>query len=91
MSPKHLERYVTEFTGRYNVKDLDTLDQMSFLAKGMVARTFLTRAYKKSWLIGKLGLIIVKVKEVPWPLQLGVCRVPWYPSYFQTTFPRTYC
>ena len=50
MSPKHLERYVTEFTGRYNVKDLDTLDQMSFLAKGMVGQNL---PYKE--LIRKVG------------------------------------
>ena len=38
MSPKHLERYVTEFAGRHNVKDLDTIDQMAFLAKGIVGK-----------------------------------------------------
>ena len=36
MSKKHLERYVTEFTGRHNVRELDTINQMEFLAKGMV-------------------------------------------------------
>ena len=41
MSEKHLERYVTEFAGRYNVQDLDTLDQMSVLAKGMDCKTLL--------------------------------------------------
>ena len=38
MSPKHLERYVTEFAGRHNVKDLDTVDQMAVLAKGMMGK-----------------------------------------------------
>ena len=38
MSPKHLERYITEFTGRHNVKDLDTIDQMAFLARGMIGK-----------------------------------------------------
>ena len=38
MSPKHLERYVTEFSGRHNVRELDTIDQMAFLAKGMVGK-----------------------------------------------------
>ena len=39
MSPKHLERYVTEFAGRHNVmKDLDTIDQMAVLARGMVGK-----------------------------------------------------
>ncbi len=38
MSPKHLERYVTEFAGRHNVRELDTIDQMAFLANGMVGK-----------------------------------------------------
>ena len=28
MSPKHLDRYVQEFTGRHNLRDKDTLSQM---------------------------------------------------------------
>jgi hypothetical protein len=35
MSVKHLSRYVTEFAGRHNVRDFDTLSQMTMLAKGM--------------------------------------------------------
>ena len=35
MSPKHLQRYVTEFAGRHNIRDLDTLLQMSAIAHGM--------------------------------------------------------
>ena len=38
MSKKHLGRYVTEFAGRHNVRELDTIDQMAFLAKGMVGK-----------------------------------------------------
>ena len=38
MGKKHLERYVTEFAGRHNVRELDTIDQMAFLAKGMVGK-----------------------------------------------------
>ena len=38
ISPKHLERYVTEFAGRHNVRELDTIDQMAFLAKGMAGK-----------------------------------------------------
>ena len=34
MSPKHLHRYVREFAGRHNARDLDTVEQM----KGMVPR-----------------------------------------------------
>ncbi len=44
MSPKHLERYVTEFSGRHNVREFDTIDQMAFLAKGMVGKKL---PYKK--------------------------------------------
>ena len=35
MSPKHLHRYVTEFAGRHNVRDLDTITQMELLARGL--------------------------------------------------------
>lgn len=38
MSAKHLERYVTEFAGRHNVRGLDTLVQMAALARGMDGR-----------------------------------------------------
>ena len=35
VSAKHLQRYVDEFSGRHNVRNLDTLDQMTAVAKGM--------------------------------------------------------
>jgi transposase-like protein len=35
MSLKHLERYVTEFAGRHNVRGCDTIIQMTLLAKGL--------------------------------------------------------
>ena len=35
VSAKHLQRYVDEFSGRHNVRNLDTLDQMAAVAKGM--------------------------------------------------------
>jgi len=44
MNPKHLGRYVTEFAGRHNVWEMDTIDQMTSLAKGMVSKKF---PYKK--------------------------------------------
>ena len=44
MSPKHLNRYVTEFAGRHNVREMDTIDQMALLAKGMVGKKL---PYKK--------------------------------------------
>ena len=37
-SPKHTDRYVREFAGRHNMRDLDTVDQMSALARGMVGK-----------------------------------------------------
>ena len=37
-SPKHTDRYVREFAGRNNMRDLDTVDQMSTLARGMVGK-----------------------------------------------------
>ena len=35
MSPKHLHRYVTEFVGRHNMRDFDTLQQMALIVHGM--------------------------------------------------------
>ena len=43
MSPKHLQRYVNEFAGRHNIRDLDTIDQMAHVAAGMVGRRLLHR------------------------------------------------
>ena len=38
MSHKHLERYITEFAGRHNVRDHDTIVQMELLAAGFVGK-----------------------------------------------------
>lgn len=38
MSTKHLHRYVTEFAGRHNIRESDTLEQMAFLARGVVGK-----------------------------------------------------
>ena len=34
-SAKHLDKYLSEFTGRYNIRALDTLDQMACIVLGM--------------------------------------------------------
>ena len=36
MSPKHLHRYVTEFAGRHNIRQKDTVDQMESVVAGLV-------------------------------------------------------
>lgn len=38
MSEKHLGRYVTEFSGRHNDRNLDTIDQMAHVVRDMVGR-----------------------------------------------------
>ncbi len=43
MSPKHLNRYVTEFAGKHNVRDLDTLAQMTALVAGLAGKRLMLR------------------------------------------------
>ncbi len=38
ISVKHLQRYVNEFSGRYNIRESDTIDQMAMIAKGSVGK-----------------------------------------------------
>ena len=38
MSPKHLHRYVDEFSGRHNIREQDTANQMAFIAKGFIGK-----------------------------------------------------
>ena len=38
LSEKHLDRYVREFTGRNNIRDLDTIDQMAALTRGFIGK-----------------------------------------------------
>ena len=38
ISPKHLQRYVNEFSGRHGVRELDTTDQMGVVAARMVGK-----------------------------------------------------
>ena len=35
LSKKHLQRYVNEFAGRHNIRELDTIDQMSVIVEKM--------------------------------------------------------
>ena len=38
MSPKHLQRYVSEFAGRHNIRDRDTINQMIATTAGLVGK-----------------------------------------------------
>ena len=38
ISPKHLQRYVNEFAGRQNVRELDTINQMASVTEGMAGK-----------------------------------------------------
>ena len=35
ISHKHMHRYINEFTGRHNIRELDTLEQMAEILRGM--------------------------------------------------------
>ena len=41
MSPKHLDRYVQEFAGKHNLRELDTLEQMREVVARMVGKNLL--------------------------------------------------
>ena len=43
ISPKHLQRYVNEFSGRHGIREQDTLDQMQSVVAGMVGKRLLYR------------------------------------------------
>lgn len=38
LSKKHLNRYVTQFAGKHNLRDYDTIDQMAIVVQGMVGK-----------------------------------------------------
>ena len=38
ISPKHLQRYVNEFSGRHGVRERDTIDQMGTVARSMAGK-----------------------------------------------------
>ena len=38
LSTKHLQRYVNQFCGKYNLRDLDTIHQMEHVVAGMVGK-----------------------------------------------------
>ena len=38
LSPKHLQRYINEFSGKHNIRDKDTIDQMHAIVAGMIGK-----------------------------------------------------
>ena len=44
ISPKHLQRYVSEFAGRHDIRERDTIDQMGTVARSMAGRRLPYRA-----------------------------------------------
>ena len=43
LSPKHLQRYVSEFAGRQNIRELDTLSQIQHVVAAMVGKRLMYR------------------------------------------------
>ena len=43
MSPKHLNRYVSEFLGRHNIRDRDTIEQMAIITRAMYGKRLMYR------------------------------------------------
>ncbi len=38
LSKKHLNRYVSQFAGKHNIRSRDTIDQMAFVVLGMAGK-----------------------------------------------------
>ena len=47
MSPKHLDRYVTEFAGRHNLREADTITQMGMVVRGFEGKRLTYTALKQ--------------------------------------------
>ena len=43
MSPKHLQRYINEFAGRLNIRDLDTIEKMAMVSMGLFGKRLTRR------------------------------------------------
>ena len=43
LSAKHLQRYVSEFAGRHNIREKDTIDHMRDVVAGLIGRRLLYR------------------------------------------------
>ena len=43
ISPKHLDRYVREFAGKHNIRDMATIEQMRHVAAGLIGRRLMYR------------------------------------------------
>ena len=47
MSPKHLDRYVREFSGKHNVREEDTIAQMVIVAAGLIGKRLMYKTLIK--------------------------------------------
>ena len=43
LSKKHLQRYVNQFCGKHNLRDMDTMHQMEHVVAGMVGRRLMLK------------------------------------------------
>ena len=49
MSRKHLQRYINEFAGRFNIRDKDTIEKMAIVSTGLFGK----RLRRKDLIAGK--------------------------------------
>ena len=97
MSPKHLQRYINEFTGRLNIRDLDTIEKMAMVSMGLFGK----RLKRRDLIAGKgavrashkdRGARKVGSKQIRAGLEPAIAifqvaaLITWLPNYL-TTYP----
>ena len=62
-APKHLQRYVNEFSGRHGIRDRDTIDQMGTVARSMAGEAVALPSAGRRQRQGQRSAILTPVRQ----------------------------